>query len=365
MQVGTRVAAALGFVGWFVTGFAGGAVAADDGVIEFRGACDGSAAVFLRQGALMVANDRSDVLHVYHVTGGQPKGSIDLHDHTTTSRYGTFNHSDFEGAARQGDMIYFITSHARDRKGRNRSRWRRLIALQATPKGLGEDIQPHGKAYTDLKYQMTQSKVLRPMGIHAAIMELHKQLEHLAPEQRGLNIEGLAAGQDGQSLLMGLRNPRRGVRAMVIPLLNPDRVVIGYGEPEFGQVLKLDLGGHGITSMDLDPEQGDYLIIASPHDREGEARLYRWGGTQEAKPELLMEVSPSDFAAQGLAISPSGRVMILSDDGHLRVPVDRPDQCVRKPDEAGTCVCNEVTHAPLKRFRGRWVDLPDGASSAP
>jgi hypothetical protein len=333
-------------------------MAADGAPIVFEQTCDASGAVFTLDGALLVADERTDELHTYAVTGGAPLASIDLYGLTGTPRNARRNYSAFEGAARLGDKVYFVTSHARESKGKNRPNRRRLLAVESRRVGEAEQFEPIGLAYTNLHVDLSSRPELRSLGLAGSVMHLHRELAHLAPDQRGLAIEGLAAGRDG-SLLVGLRNPRPLSRAIVIPILNPERVVIGLAGPEFGVPSRLDLGGLGIASMALAPSQNTYAIVAAPHDRAGSNVLFRWSGEPADAPVRVGPITPEDFDAQAMAVSPDGkRLLLLSDDGERPVPVGSREECQRPPGPDGTCPCGLLTDPARKHFRGQWVDLP-------
>lgn len=341
-----------------VLGGAGPAAAGQGDIITFSEMCDASGAVFTLGGAVLVADDRSDVLLTYRATGGAPVGRTDLYDLTGTPRHSRRNYSAFEGAARLGDKIFFISSHSREEKGKNRPNRRRLLAVQSTKIGDVEKIEPVGSAYTGLNADFSESPGLRSLGLANAIMQLHRQLPHLAPDKQGINVEGLAAGKEG-GLLIGLRNPRPRGQTIVIPLANPDRVVMGSGEPEFGPPIRLDLGGLGISDMALHPTQGVYYIVATPHDADGGAKLFRWSGASDEPPTALGEIGPADFSAQAVAVSPDGkRLMVLSDDGDRPMEVADKEGCKVRHAGAEGCACHDLADASRKQFRGQWIDVP-------
>lgn len=98
-----------------------------------------------------------------------------------------------------------------------------------------------------------------------------------------LNIEGLAWDAKGGRLLLGLRAPLDGGKAMVVPLK-----LVDAGGPlapanlRVEEPIRLDLSGDGIRSIEGDPA-GGYLIIAggasgNPHP----ARLVHWDGEGSA-----------------------------------------------------------------------------------
>lgn len=353
-------------LGWFAF-FAGvdPAAAAADEPVTFTQACDASGLVFTLDGSLLVADDMSDVLLTYSANGGEPISRIDLYGLTGTPPHARNNYSAFEGAARLGDMIYFITSHAREEKGKNRPNRRRLLAVKSTPVGDSEKLDPVGIAYTALNIDLGKAPQLRSLGLANSIMQLHRQLPHLAPGKNGINIEGLAAGKNGE-LLIGLRNPRPQGMTSLIPLENPHSVVLGYGEPIFGQSYRLDLGGLGISDIALHAEQGVYYILATPHDRDADAKLYRWSGVRDDPAVFVLDIDPRDFAAQALAVAPDGkRLMVLSDDGDRLVAVEKKEECKGRLRGEGQCLCHDLADSARKQFRGRWIELPPLPLSIP
>jgi hypothetical protein len=203
-----------------------------------------------------------------------------------------------------------------------------------------------------------ESTELRNLVLKSSIMQLHRQLPHLAPEKNGINVEGLAERMEG-GLLIGLRNPRPQNKAILIPIENPDRVVLGYGEPKFGTPHLLDLGGLGISDLVLHREQGVYYILATPHDKTGGSKLFRWSGIPNQAPTFLLDLQPEDFTAQALALAPDGkRLMVLSDDGQRPLAIKKRDECKVHPRADGACPCNGIVDVGRKQFRGQWVDLP-------
>jgi len=346
--------------------WAGSAWAESDSLIVFRGVCDASAAFFDSKDQLVVADDRTDVVQVYGLTGGMPVGNHDMYPFTGTNRYARRNFSAFEAVAAQGEDLFFLTSHARERRsGANRPRRRVFLAVRSVEVDGVETFELVGAAYKNLHTSLSESPELKSFGIGNSIMEVYRELPHLRPDKSGILIQALAAGQDGKSLWIGLRNPRRASRAIVIPFLNPQRVVLGLARPEFGKPVLLDLGGYGISDMLLDRTRNNYWIAAGPHDKRGLSRLYRWSGLESEPPILMMEIEPSDFETQAIALSDSGRMLLLSDEGDRPFEVEGRPQCKRNLAEDGTCACHDLVDDSRKRFRGQWVSLPLDPSGKP
>lgn len=119
----------------------------------------------------------------------------------------------------------------------------------------------------------------------------------------GLNIEGLCASPRG-GLLIGFRNPIPQGRALLIPLENPEEVILGK-RARLGNPISLPLGGLGIRAIAYVETQGIYLIIAGPPGQEAIFELYQWSGDPKAPLTLLDGVSFNGLQTEGLVVFPS------------------------------------------------------------
>jgi hypothetical protein len=162
-----------------------------------------------------------------------------------------------------------------------------------------------------------------------------------APKTAGaLNIEGLAATPENH-LLIGFRNPLRGGKALIVPLLNPNEV-IKNGRAKLGDPIEIDLGGRGIRSIGRD--KGRYLIIAGPIAEEGTSHLFEWDGGSNA-PRRLADVTFESFNPEGMSFHRADGMteyFVLSDDGSAQVQGED---------------CKSLKDPRQKRFRGRPVQL--------
>lgn len=270
----------------------------------YRGMCDASAAAALGEDLFVVANDERNQLKIYRRGVADPVEVLDLSDFLGTKKN---KESDLEGAATIGERIYWISSHGRNRKGEVQERRCRFFA---TERGKGKArLDPVGKAYSGLLDDMIAADELKKYPI--------AQASGLMPEADGaFNIEGLAATPAG-TLLIGLRNPAPQGKALVLHLLNPEKVVEGE-RAEFGQAFELDLGGLAIRSMELVGLA--YMIVAGPPADHGEFALYRWSGTQGDAPQQLVHEDFEGVRPEALfAIPGTRKVQILSDDGGAHV----------------------------------------------
>jgi hypothetical protein len=305
-----------------------------------QGMCEPSAAVGLAESGrrvLLAASDEDNILRAYFADGsGTPPltgGDVGARLNPTDMDKGV----DIEAAAQVGNRIYWIASHGRDKDGDPRPERRRFFAIEAnqTTNGIALTMLP-GRVDVDL------ISALRRLGdptLNAAIGQPHQDTEtisNLAPEDGGLNIEGLARGREDEALFIGLRNPRHDNRALVVPFRNPAAALEGQA-PDLGRPIPLNLGGRGVRSIEYIERNSSYLIVAGPHDTGADFTLYSWSGRDGADAEEVEGAAavierlgaqqdsdpgraPFRFGPEAMIVGSDGRtVQLLSDDGDRRV----------------------------------------------
>jgi len=298
--------------------------------ILYFGMCDASAAAALNDHLFAVARDEDSVIRVYRRDqSGAPVQSINLT--TFLDLDPKQPESDIEGAARVGDRIYWITSHGRNRNGRERASRQRFFATQIVTNAEGVHLKMAGGAYEHLLSDLIRNPKLKSLNLAAA--------SKLEPKARGaLNIEGLSATPEG-GLLIGFRNPIPHGKAFLVPMLNPDQVVHG-GAAKLGEPIFLDLGGRGIRDMAY--WDGKYVIIAGSYDGKGVSNLYEWSG-DAASPRLVKHTRLKGLNPEAIIIYPDkgwDEYQLLSDDGRVLMR--------RRP-------CKEVADPSQRQFRSVWV----------
>ena len=271
---------------------------------SYAGPCDASAAVALDAQHFAVGNDEDNRLRVYRIGTPASLGALAL-NRFLGLRDG--DEADIEGAAAVGTRVYWITSHARNAKGQARPARQRLFATDIVP-GQTPGLAAAGRPYTQLLEDLANAPAL-------ARYALADASGRAAEAEGGLNIEGLAATPDGR-LLIGLRNPLFGARALLVPLDNPAEVLFGGQRARLGTPVELDLGGRGIRS--IEGVADGYLIVAGPTADEGSFALYRWSGKPQDAPQPLAGVALGSLRPEALFAPPgSAQFMLLSDDGGL------------------------------------------------
>lgn len=299
-------------------------------MVVFRGMCDASGAVGLDATHFAVADDEDNVLRVYDSEhGGDPLYTIDVSSSLALPVKKKTPEADIEAATRVGDRALWLTSHGLSSKGKLQPGRFRFFATTAPSQGF--EVVPVGTAYQNLLQDMITAPQLARFDLGAAAK--------LAPKAPGgLNIEGMTRRSDGTSVLIGFRNPVPEQRALLVPLLNPLRVVAGDAA-ELGEPQLLDLGGRGVRSLTL--WRGSYLIMAGSFGDEHKSLLFSWDGTGSPRPFTALELSdinPEAFVSR----DEQDEVMLLSDDGTVAV---------------GGIPCKKLRDRPKKQFRGLWVRL--------
>jgi len=293
-------------------------------VITRSGACDASGAVAVGPGTFVVASDEDNVLRVYAKDDVPPQpGALDVSAFLGLEVGGP--EADLEGATRIGDVIYWITSHGADGKGRPRPSGRRLFATQVAVVEGRAQFTPVGQPYEMLVQDFIADPELQSYGLKAAAKRAPKT-------PNALNIEGLTATPEG-GLLIGFRNPIPQDKALIVPLLNPKDVVMGKAKAKLGAPILLPLAGLGIRSIEYSAGRGEYLIVAGPDGVTGPFHLYRWTGSKSDAPIEVPGVSFAGLQPEALIVYPDNpnTIEILSDDGTRDIrgvackdlPVDR------------------------------------------
>ena len=286
----------------------------DDTILSHEGMCDASAAVAVGMDRFLAANDEDNVLRLYRTSaGGDALQEFPLDAWLAPDP--EHPEADIEGAARLGERVFWITSHGRSKNGKPRPGRLRLFATRVTEAGGEVSVELSGKVHAGLLASLLEldSPEFSSLGLAEAAK--------LAPEQGGINIEGLAAGPSG-SLLIGFRSPVPGGKALVVPLLNPDAVVDREESARFGSPILLDLGGLGVRSLELSPESRSYWLVAGSAADGGEFRLYRWtraATTEELDPARALSFG-NDRSPEALLLRPgSGELVVLLDEGDRKV----------------------------------------------
>src|SRR6516164_784856 len=281
--------------------------------VLFEGAVDGSAGADVGGGFFVGATDENNELRLYDVKGGPSLKTLDVGvEAAVKSALGLekIDECDLEGAAKIGDLIFWIGSHGRNKDAQEKKERQVLFATKL--RGVGKDakLEIAGEVYTQLIDDLLQDSALAPFDLAKAAT--------LAPKDEGaLNIESLAT--DGDKLWIGFRNPKNKAKeALLVPLLNPTEAIKEGTRAKLGDPVPLKLGGLGVR--DMVAWSDGFLIIAGDYRDRFEqgakpSRVFYWKpGTDpqdigvdfgDLNPEAVVIIGQGDKA----------RILILSDDG--------------------------------------------------
>lgn len=285
--------------------------------VLFEGARDGSAGADVGGGFFVGATDENNKLRLYDAKGGPSVKTLDVGlEAAVKSALGLekIKECDLEGAAKIGDLIFWIGSHGRNNAAKEEKERQVLFATKLTGVGKDANLEIAGKVYTHLIDDLLKDSALAPFDLAKAAT--------LAPKEEGaLNIESLAA--DGGKLWIGFRNPKNKTNeALLVPLLNPTEIIKGVVRAKLGDPVTLKLGGLGVR--DMVAWNDGFLIIAGDlvdrFDQEAKpspspSRLFSWKpGTEPHDIGVdLGDLNPEAIVIMGQR-DKSG-ILILSDDG--------------------------------------------------
>jgi Protein of unknown function (DUF3616) len=311
--------------------------------LNHQGMCDASAAIALFDSDyLIVANDEDNILRVYQAKeSGKPTQEIDLNHYFKNNP--KQKEVDIEGAALLEGVVYWITSHGRNKDGKLKLQRRQFFGTKITVEGKNIAVEQSGIAYENLLQDLRDSLEDQELKKYFEAIDLD---QHLAPEsQDGINIEGLCTTPN-QDLLIGFRNPVPDGKALLIPLKNPAELVRQENSSAcFGEPIRLVLGGRGIRSIEYWEKYQTYIICAGAFDDGSNFCLYQWSGNSAENPEMIEGiVFPPDFRPESVLFYPNqdDHLHILSDDGGLKG--DGTTECKKLPREQ-------------RSFRSIWVEV--------
>jgi hypothetical protein len=257
--------------------------------MEYSGLRDASAAVAVSSNLFIVADDEKNTLCLYSTDHpGPPLKEFDFDAFLEVTSKSP--EADLEGAALLGNRAFWIGSHGRNKDGRERPNRCRLFATDIKVNNGEVTVTPVGKPCKRLLTDLVRDS-------RFAKYQLAEASTRLPKEPGALNIEGLAATPEGH-LLLGFRNPTPHGKALVIPLLNPNEVIVGI--------------------RDMAYFDSAYFIIAGPWHNGGKFQFYRWAGGSAA-PQKFTVKHLGDYHPEAIIIySQKGfhEIQILSDDGN-------------------------------------------------
>ena len=312
---------------------------------------DASAAVALDSQRFIMADDEDNILRVYcwNLPSSDPNAETDVSSAIAIDP--SQPEGDIEGATWYNNRVFWITSHGRSRYG---DYWPSRYRFFATTVGPDGTAAVDG-VYSGLIDALIQYDRTWNLGLEAAIGTVGDHIDpdtiaDLAPKKNGLNIEGLCTTADGSKMLIGFRNPRpldnSENMALVIPLANPEAVVLTAADPNFEAPYLIDLNGLGIRSIEYSSSVGEYLIVAGSHqggNDEPVQFLYNYDFDLQDRDKLA---TFSNITPEAVFQFPgSANINLLSDDGTVMIDV---------PGEPNS-IMNKLLPREQRRYRTRVV----------
>lgn len=274
--------------------------------IALNGLYEPSAIQQLPDGRFLVAEDEKDA----------PFSLLAIQsDHTTTveplvldrQADGLGKLDDLEGLTLDNaGFVYAITSHSRNSKGEEKKSREKLARFRVEGNRL---VSP--RLVSDLKRSLAAR---HPVLAKAAALTDVKG-------EGGFNIEALEFSPDQQHLMIGFRSPLDAGQALVAVIKNPSTMFESGTAPEVApDLIRLDLGGHGLRGMSWIPSLKGYLLISGPVAKEqAQFRLWFWSARADVKPQRAeVEGLPGFEHAEGVTsaiINGKPGIVIVSDDG--------------------------------------------------
>jgi hypothetical protein len=281
--------------------------------ILFEGAVDGSAGAYVGSGFFVGATDEDNELRLYDSKGGPSPKTLDVGVAAAVRKalgLEKIGECDLEGAAKIGDLIFWIGSHGRDKNAREDKERQVLFATQLGGTGKNAKLEIAGKVYTRFIDDLLADPALAPF-------DLAKAATRTSKNEGGLNIESLAA--DVGKLWIGFRSPKSKTKdALLVPLLNPTEIIEKGARAKLGNPVLLNLGGLGVRDMTAWHDgflivAGDYVDRFQPGAKP--SRVFWWKPGSEPKD---IEVDFGNLDPEAIMIMGEGdaaRILILSDDG--------------------------------------------------
>jgi hypothetical protein len=284
----------------------------------YRSTCDGSGAVMIDATHFLDVNDEEQTFRIYE--RGSKAAPVQSIAGSKLVGVSSGDEADLEELTRRGDRVYGVTSHGRKKDGElDLARFHFYafdvsgavpnvkLTSAGTSKRLVQDL------VTSARWETPDAKAISALSKASRLDQ--DTNESLAPEDSGLNIEGLVALPSGE-LVIGFRNPGLDNGALAVTLTNPDDVLAGQ-PAHFGKAFSLDLGGLRIRALAWSATHESVLIVGGGKASGGTFRLFRWVPSSGAAPAPVADITPPDGGApEAIVTYPSTKdVQVLFDQG--------------------------------------------------
>jgi hypothetical protein len=290
-------------------------------------AADGSTAIDVGNGYMLVGDDENNTLRLYKDNVSGPPVKTWNFD----AQMGNPEEIDIEASARRGNTIYWTGSMGNSKKGKLKPFRSTLFTTQISGEGANTELS-FGGYYTGLRQDLIEwdERNGNRFGFAAGAAE-----GHVPKEIGGFNVEGLEfAPGGGPTAYIGFRAPltpaQTGGKAILVPVSNfAELVTTGHNTTQhatFGiEPITMNLGGLAVREIRKNAD-GEYLILAGSWAASGTQALYTWDGVAADPPiQALTKLPTSEGgeeagAWEGISSMPDplatgSDVELLMDDG--------------------------------------------------
>lgn len=255
----------------------------------YSGAGNGSSAIDVGDGYMIVGDDQSNVLHLYNEAVSGP--AVATFDFSSELPFGTSS-VDIEASARSGDMLYWTGSMTNSSSGDLAPSRSTLFAARITGSGASTQLTYVG-SYSGLKDDLVAWDQDNGSGLGANYFGFAASaaagVDSHDPD--ALDVEGMefAGSSSSSTAYLAFRAPLEPTTArelaLMIPVTNIDQLVTGAATTAtFGAPILDNLGGLGVREI-RENADGQYLIIAGTPDGSNTSYvLYSWDGNPSDPP---------------------------------------------------------------------------------
>jgi hypothetical protein len=264
--------------------YAASAATTPANAVYYSGAGNGSTAIDVGGGYMLVGDDESNVLRLYQEgVSGPPVKTFDL---TNLLPDGS-TEIDIEAAAKVGNRIYWTGSMSNDTSGNLEPARSTLFATDVSGSGANTTLTYVG-SYTGLRNDLISWDKDNGSGLGANYLGFAASAASGvgAHEADAFNVEGLEfAPGSSTTAYIAFRAPLEptGTRneALLVPVTNINALVTdgnpGTTHATFGAPIFFQLGGLGFRELRQN-SAGQYLLIAGSAAETDDFALYGWDG---------------------------------------------------------------------------------------
>ncbi len=242
------------------------------------GAADGSTAIDVGQGYMLIGDDESNTLRLYKdsVSGAPVK------EWNFDPQMGEPEEIDIEASARAGNTIYWTGSMGNSKKGNLKPERSTLFSTKISGEGAATELT-FGGYYRGLRADLIKwdEEHGNRFGFAAGAAE-----GNVPKQVNGFNVEGLEFAPGSTSTAyVGFRAPLTPAsangKAIIVPVTNLNSLATSGQNTSvhatFGEPILMNLEGLSIREIRKNAA-GEYLIIAGSWAGSGPQALYTWDG---------------------------------------------------------------------------------------